>query len=273
MIQAAREPEPAPASPMELRLLGVRCHLMTIPVMHEVIKRAVERRERLVMVSQNLHSVYLVYRTPDMRELQEAASYVRIDGLPLVWFARLLGYPAETRHRTGWNEWLDPFMTEASRMGWRVFYLGSEPAVAAKGAQELARRFPRLRFKVHHGHFDMRPGSEENRAVVAEIRAFDPDVVIVGMGMPRQERWILENSSSVGEKVFLTAGACLDIVAGAIPQPPRWIARSGFYWLYRLLVDPQRLWRRYLVEPWFAVGLFILDVWRKLKGGGHRVGQ
>src|SRR5690606_439570 len=99
--------------PREVRLMGVRGHLMTIPQMHELIGDAVERGERLVIVSQNLHSVYLAHRTPDLMEVQERASYVRIDGLPVIWFARFLGYPAGERHRTGWNEWLDPFMNEA----------------------------------------------------------------------------------------------------------------------------------------------------------------
>ncbi len=252
--------------------MGVRGHLMTIPHMHELIGEAVERGERLVMVSQNLHSVYLAHRTPELMEMQERASYVRIDGLPVIWFARLLGNPAGERHRTGWNEWLDPFMNEAIDRGWRVYYLGSEPAVAEKGAAELERRYPQLALKVHHGHFDMGPGSTENAAVVDDIVGFDPDVVIVGMGMPRQERWILENADAVGDRVYLTAGACLDIVAGAIPQPAPWLARSGFYWLYRLIVDPRRLWRRYLIEPWFAVGLFCVDVVRKLTGSRERVG-
>lgn len=215
------------------------------------------------MVSQNLHSVYQFHHDDELRKMQSRASYIRIDGLPLVIFGRLLGYPIGGHHRTGWMDWLDPFMTEATASQWRIFYLGSEPNVAERGESELRRRYPNLPLMVHHGHFDMSEAGDDNRSVVEAINTFGADVVIVGMGMPRQERWILANEDKINASVFLTAGACLDYVAGAIPIPPRWLGRIGLEWLFRLVSEPKRLWKRYLLEPWYAGGLFLRDLWER----------
>jgi N-acetylglucosaminyldiphosphoundecaprenol N-acetyl-beta-D-mannosaminyltransferase len=96
--------------------------------------------------------------------------------------------------------------------------------------------------------------------VLAAIRSFRPHILMVGMGMPRQEHWILDNLDEIEVRVILTAGACMDYVAGAVPTPPRWMGRWGLEWLFRLGSDPTRLWRRYLIEPWFVFRLFIRDL-------------
>jgi N-acetylglucosaminyldiphosphoundecaprenol N-acetyl-beta-D-mannosaminyltransferase len=89
---------------------------------------------------------------------------------------------------------------------------------------------------------------------MAQINAYAPHVLFVGMGMPRQEIWILDNQTSLNANAILPAGALMDYMAGEIPTPPRWLASLYLEWLYRLISEPARLWRRYLVEPWFVLG-------------------
>jgi N-acetylglucosaminyldiphosphoundecaprenol N-acetyl-beta-D-mannosaminyltransferase len=233
---------------------------MTIADMHVLIHQAVTTRERLLMVSQNLHSVYLHARTEALRQLQDKANYIRIDGIPIVYFGRLLGFPISKSHRTGWMDWLDPFMQEAALKGWRIFYLGSKPGIADKGAHILKRRYPELQIATAHGYFNAEPQHQDNQDVLRQIRTFNTDVLVVGMGMPRQERWILQNYDAISAPVILTSGACMDYVAGEIKVPPRWLGPIGLEWLYRLVSEPRRLWRRYLIEPWYACWLLIHDL-------------
>ncbi len=242
------------------RLLGVRVSAMTVPQMHALIDDAVRRRERFMMVSQNLHSVYTVHRDAHLRRAQELATRIRIDGIPIVYFGRMLGLPVAPIHRTGWMDWLDPFMRTAVERGWRVHYVGSKPGIAARGAEILRDRYPGLAIETDHGYFPLEPGAAAFEAVVERLQQTRPDVLIVGMGMPRQERFLLHVYDRVDVPVLLTAGACIDYVAGVIPVPPRWLGVLGLEWLYRLASEPRRLWRRYLVEPWFAVGLFVRDL-------------
>lgn len=250
-------------TPPRYELLGVHVDAMTIDDMQALIADAIASRERLTIVSQNLHSVYTVHRDATLREMQRRATYVRIDGIPLVWFGRRLGYPIEARHRTGWMDWIDRFMADAARNGWRVFYLGSKPGVAELGAEKLRARHAGLSLEVHHGHFSMEPDGEDLAEVLATIARAEPDVLIVGMGMPRQERFVLRHGERLPAPVVLTSGAAMDYVAGVLPTPPRWLGPLGLEWLYRLASEPRRLWRRYLVEPWFAVGLFLRDLRRR----------
>src|SRR3984885_12630480 len=154
-------------------------------------------------------------------------------------------------------------METAARKEWRVFNLGSPDGVAEKGAARLRRLYPGLQIEVSNGYFDARQGSAENEAVVERINAYQPDVLMVGMGMPRQEYWTQENLSRLNASVILSSnGAAMDYFAGEIPIPPRWAGKMGLEWAFRLINEPRRLFGRYLVEPWFILSLLMIDYFR-----------
>jgi N-acetylglucosaminyldiphosphoundecaprenol N-acetyl-beta-D-mannosaminyltransferase len=105
----------------------------------------------------------------------------------------------------------------------------------------------------HHGYFDRTPGSPANEAVIAAINAAHPDLLLLGMGMPVQEAWLDQNWSRLTVPVAITAGALVDHAAGLVSRPPLWVADLGLEWLVRLVIEPRRLWRRYLIGlPQFA---------------------
>ena len=185
-----------------------------------------------------------------MREFYSLTDYTHIDGMSLVVLGRLFGLPFRREHRTGYMDFLPLLAEKAAEREWRIFYLGSKPGVAEKAARILRNRYTGLQIHTHHGHFNAEPGGPENQAVLAQIKAYAPDVLMVGMGMPRQEVWVLENQKEINARAVFCCGALMDYVAVEIPTPARWIGRLGFEWLYRLLSEPDRLWRRYLLEPW-----------------------
>ena len=96
--------------------------------------------------------------------------------------------------------------------------------------------------------------------MMAAIKEYRPHLLILGMGMPRQEHWLFDHLEQLPETAILNAGAAIDYVAGAVRTPPRWAGRFGLEWLFRLAAEPDRLWRRYLVEPWYILGLFLRDL-------------
>jgi len=241
---------------MRFTLLGVVVDPLTIAELNERIAKAVNQGERLIIAHHNLHSVYLYHRDPKMRAFFARAQVVHIDGMPLVYWARVLGYPVRKQHRVTYVDWVHPLMATAAAEGWRVFYLGGKPGVAARAAEKLRQQYPGLVLETRHGYFT----PEENDAVLEEIARFQPHVLMVGMGMPRQEHWVLDNLERISANAILTAGACFDYVAGVIPTPPRWMGRVGLEWLYRLWSEPRRLARRYLLEPWFLVPLALKDL-------------
>lgn len=229
------------------------------------VERCVEGRVRSVVANHNLHSLYLIRRTQGMRRLYEAADVIELDSTPLIHFARLLGHPARPQHRCTYLDWRDHFWSLADRKGWRVLYVGGADGVAEEAARRLTARYPRATVKGLSGYFDATAGSPGNAAVLAAVGDFAPDVLFVGMGMPRQELWIADNLEALPTVPILPVGAAFDYEAGAQKAAPRWMGRLGVEWLFRLFADPRRLFVRYCVEPWFLIGPALADVRAALK--------
>lgn len=240
-------------------LLGVWMNALSISELNALITEAIAQNQRWIIANHNLHSIYLYHKDAKMQAFYAKADYTHVDGMALVFLGRLFGLPLGREHRVTYADWTDSLIAEAQERGWRVFYLGSEPGIASRGAEILQERFPGLQIATAHGYFDARPDSQENQIVLAAINAYQPHVLMVGMSMPRQEHWVLDNFNQLSANAILPAGAAMDYVAGAVPTPPRWAGRLGLEWLFRLLAEPGRLWRRYLVEPWFLLRLFLAE--------------
>lgn len=245
---------------LHYKLLGVQVNALSIPELNSLIAESISQNERWVIANHNLHSLYLYHHDSKMRAFYAKANYVHIDGMPLVWIGKMLGFSLKREHRVTYADWVWPLMEESAQKGWRVFYFGSKPGVAEQGARILQEKFPGLQIATAHGYINTRQGNQENLDIISRINAFQPHILMLGMGMPRQEHWILENLEYIYPNVILTSGACIDYVAGAIPTPPRWMGKFGLEWLYRLWSEPKRLWRRYLVEPWFVARLFLQEI-------------
>ncbi|MGD1871903.1 MAG: WecB/TagA/CpsF family glycosyltransferase [Mastigocoleus sp.] len=242
------------------KFLGVKLDPLSITQLNSLIAKSVEQSQKWVIANHNLHSLYIYHHNPKMRVFYDKADYIHIDGMPLILFGKLLGFPLKREQRVTYADWVWSLMAESARKSWRIFYLGSKPGVAEKGAILLREKFPGLQIATEHGYIDMKKGSSDRSNVLAKINAYQPHILMVGMGMPRQEHWILDNLEDINTNAILPSGACIDYVAGAVPTPPRWMGKLGLEWLYRLISEPKRLWKRYLIEPWFVVKIFLQEV-------------
>ncbi|MDB9526422.1 WecB/TagA/CpsF family glycosyltransferase [Oscillatoria sp. CS-180] len=245
-------------------LLGVKVWPLTIAELNALIKSVIEEGHKSIISNHNIHSLYLFHHDPKMREFYGSSHYIHIDGMPIILFGRILGLPVTRSQRVTYADWIWPLIEEAAKNDWRIFYLGSKPGVANRGADILRFKFPELNIATMHGYYDASPDSEENLAVLKKIKEYKPHILMVGMGMPRQEHWILDNLDKLEANIILPSGACIDYVAGAVPTPPRFLGKLGLEWLYRLASEPARLWKRYLIEPWFVLFLFIKDFLMKI---------
>jgi N-acetylglucosaminyldiphosphoundecaprenol N-acetyl-beta-D-mannosaminyltransferase len=251
-----------PAILPSVRVLGVDVTPVLWPRLEEIIIDAVVNRRRSIIANHNLHSVYLYHHDAVLRAFYQEAAVVHVDGMGLVLLGKLHGAWLNAAQRLTPLDWIRPLLADAQRRNWRVFYLGSRPGVAAHGAAILKAEFPALQLETAHGYFDARRESDENRAVVETINRFAPDLLLVGMGMPRQEKWIHENREALDAAAIFNVGGLMDYIAGETPTPPRWMGRVGLEWLFRLCSDPKRLRRRYLVEPWFVMKIFFAELLR-----------
>lgn len=237
-------------------LLGVKINLLSMTQLNCLIAEAVKQNKKWIIANHNLNSLYIYHHNSQMRDFYEVADYVHVDGMALVLLGKMLGIPCERKHRVTYADWVWSLMEESIQKNWRILYLGAKPGVADKGANILRGKYPNLKIDTIHGYFDRSANSEENQLVINKINQYQPHILMIGMGMPRQEQWILENLDKIKTNAILPSGACIDYVAGEIATPPRWMGKVGLEWLYRLFTEPRRLWKRYLIEPWFIAGLF-----------------
>jgi N-acetylglucosaminyldiphosphoundecaprenol N-acetyl-beta-D-mannosaminyltransferase len=251
----------------KVAFLGLTLQPKSMLEMNDLVEQGIRERQKWIIANHNLHSVYLFHKHAKLREFYANAHCTYVDGMPLVALGRLYGYRLQREQRVTNADWMGPLMGLAAEKGWRVFNLGSPKDVAEKGAAELRKLYPTLQIEVNDGYFDARSSSAENEALVRRINAYRPDLLMVGMGMPRQEFWTQENYAQLDAHVILSSnGAALDYVAGAVPTPPRWAGRIGMEWLFRLAYEPRRLFTRYLIEPWYVFLLLIMDYPRSRHG-------
>jgi N-acetylglucosaminyldiphosphoundecaprenol N-acetyl-beta-D-mannosaminyltransferase len=245
------------------RILGFKITPVTVTDILRGVEESIDSDKRIVVASQNLHGVYVHLTSDHFRGLHESKdTLVHIDGMPLVWVARLLGITLRQEHRTAVLDWFMPLLELASKSGWRVYYLGSTPEVLDQGMARIRESRPDLELKGHHGFFDLTKDGPENAKILAEIEEFGPNIILTGMGMGRQERWIVENRSDLKANCIMTTGACMELIAGILPVAPRWTSLMGLEWLYRLVTTPRRVARRYLLEPWLIAWLLLTDWFR-----------
>ncbi|MES2034542.1 MAG: WecB/TagA/CpsF family glycosyltransferase [Pseudomonadota bacterium] len=242
-----------------VRLLGQVMDMVKAEEVLHFVANHVAQGKRAIVANHNAHSLYLLRTDTELQAFYNRADLVEVDSRPLLMWAQFTGRSSRAFHRCTYLDWREDFWEIAAVHGWRVFYLGAAPGVAATAADNLRKARPELKLAVRDGFFDMSADSPESRDVLDEINAFAPDVLMVGMGMPRQEIWIHRNYDALRPCVVLPVGAAFDYEAGVQRAAPRWMGRLGVEWLFRLVVDPRRLFHRYCVEPWRLIGLLAED--------------
>lgn len=220
-------------------------------------RAAIRRGSQVVYMYANLHTLNLAYEYPRFRETLRHADVVYCDGFGVKLAARLMGGTLPQRFTL--PDWIGELCQMCIEQGDAIFLLGGEQGVAARAAEVLCARYPALRIAgTHHGYFDRTSGALENQAVIAQITSTNPAILLVCFGSPAQEYWIDENHAALNIPVLMSGGALLDYISGRINRAPRLLTDHGLEWLGRLLMEPRRLWKRYLVGmPLFFVRLLI----------------
>ena len=245
----------------DVNVLGVNIAPVTVTDLHQFIKERIAANDHALVLNVNVQCLNLAYTDPDLQQFLNQGDLVFCDGAGVILGARILG--KQIPERITYADWMWQLADFASTHGYSFYFLGSEPGVAAQASDNLQAKFPTLDIRgSHHGYFDKTTGDPENLAVIADINACQPDILVLGMGMPLQEYWLKDNWDQIDARVALTGGAVFDYVSGTLQRGPRWMNDNGFEWLARLVIEPKRLWKRYIIgNPLFLWRLY--KQWRK----------
>ena len=226
------------------------------------LRAAIGGRQLFQVSTINLDFMARAQSDPQVRRIFSHSNLNLADGAPVVWVGRLLG--AKVPERVAGADLVPAFMKESAEMGARVFLLGGEGGVAAAAAERLMAQYPTL---VVAGTYEPPRASIEdmnNDEILAQIDAARPDVLLVALGHPKQERWIDMHRDRLPVSVAIGVGCVFDLIAGRTKRAPRWMQVAGLEWFYRLVQEPRRLFGRYVIDAAWLVPIIAATLRERL---------
>jgi N-acetylglucosaminyldiphosphoundecaprenol N-acetyl-beta-D-mannosaminyltransferase len=238
-------------------ILGVLVDSLTVDQLHLLMADTIRSQQKRLVLNVNIHCLNLAYTNQWLRDFLNRGEIVFCDGAGVRLGGKILGFQIPPRITyADWTWQLGEFC-EAEEF--TLYFLGAKPGIAEKAAEKLKSRFPKLKIAgIHHGYFDKTLDNPENISVIKEINKVKPDILLVCFGMPMQEKWLMENWPQIDVNIALPGGATFDYISGELQRAPKWMTDSGMEWLGRLLIEPKRLWRRYVIgNPVFFLRIFL----------------
>jgi len=220
----------------KVRLLGMPLNPITLADALEEAERFLEEDHPHMIITPDASAVVRAQRDPELREIIEQADLVAPDGAGVVLAARMLNLPVNVR--CAGCDMVEQLCQAAANKRRAVYLLGGEPGVAQQAAANLQQRIPGLQVAgCHDGYFT----DEEEPQIVEDIRNKRPGVLLVALGIPRQEKWIKKHLEELGVPICIGVGGSLDVISGRKRRAPVWMQRAGLEWLYRTMKEPSRL--------------------------------
>ena len=253
---------------LRVELLGRQITLMTEKAILGSIQAACVEDKKITIASYNVHSFNLSMQLPWFYEFQQKANIKRCDGFGILKALRWMGMNVPFEYRVSGTALVPKLLEYGARHGFSFFLLGSTPKYLEEAMQRVHQKYPKLKIAGHNGYFD-KQDPKQNQTIVEQINQFKPNILLVGMGVPTQEKWIQQHSSALEVNVIMPCGAVIDRLAGVVSNCPTWLSNIGFEWFYRLILEPKRLGGRYLIgNPAFllqialakSLGIFNLHV-------------
>jgi N-acetylglucosaminyldiphosphoundecaprenol N-acetyl-beta-D-mannosaminyltransferase len=239
-------------------VLGVRIEALQIADVVAQMEEWIRNRDGSHSIAAtSMHGIVEAQRDPTFKETLNSTDLVVPDGMPLVWLGRRAG--CRLPRRVYGPDLILAFCEQTAGRGYRHFFYGGEPGVPERLAESLKRRFPPMEVCGTFSPPFRSLNEGEDREIGNMISRAAPDVLWVGLGTPKQERWMRGHRDRLNVPVFVSVGAAFDFLSGRRSQAPSWMREYGLEWLFRLVQEPRRLWRRYLVDGLRFVAYLALD--------------
>lgn len=239
-----------------LKFMNTEVDNLTMDEALDAIDALIKKNNNSYVVTPNVDHIVQLETNRELQDVYANAALILTDGKPLLWIAKWYGTPIKEK-LSGSD--LFPLLCErAAKRGYKMFFLGAAEGVAAKAAENLAKRYQGLQVVgTYSPPFGFEKNQEEMEKIISMVKEAKPDILIVGLGCPKQEKFMYHHCKELEVPISFGLGASFDFEAGNIKRAPRWMANHGLEWLFRITQDPKRMARRYLVNDRKILGLAI----------------
>ncbi len=245
-------------------ILGVQISAINMEDAISLVKDAISKKQKKYICVCPVSTIMECKKDGKVLRSVNSSDLVTPDGMAVVWLGRMHGH--KNIRRVYGPELMEEVCAISAKSEYKNYLYGSTRDVLDKLKERLLKRYPGL---IISGVFSppfLQLSNDEDNQIVEEINNNAPDVIWVGLGSPKQDLWMYEHRQRINAPIMIGVGAAFDFLAGTKSQAPRWIRDNGWEWLFRLVTEPKRLWRRYLIGyPLFVYYLFVEVVFRPIK--------
>lgn len=243
-----------------IKFMNTEIDNLTMQEALQAIDELIQKNKSAYVVTPNVDHIVQLERGGEICDAYKNADLILADGKPLLWIAKWYGTPI--KEKISGSDLFPPLCSLAAKKGYKMFFLGAAEGVAARAADNLTAHYPGLNVVgTYSPPFGFEKDSFEMRKIEKMITDTKPHILILGLGTPKQEKFILQYRERLGVPVSIGLGASLDFEAGNVKRAPKWMSEHGLEWLFRITQDPKRMAKRYLVDDTKILAL----VWKYRK--------
>jgi N-acetylglucosaminyldiphosphoundecaprenol N-acetyl-beta-D-mannosaminyltransferase len=239
-----------------VNICGIKVDNCSLSDALKTISRYIEEITPRIIVTCNVDHIVKLKQDAEFMKVYKTASLVVPDGVPLLWAAKILGHPLI--ERVNGTDLFERMCEIAAKKNIRVYFLGGRPGACESAAEFFKRKYPEINIVgLYSPSFGFECDDEENKKIVNMIKAANPDLLFVGLGAPKQEKWIYKYHKEYAVPVSIGIGVSFELSSGMVMRAPKWMQRTGLEWFWRFMMEPRRLWKRYFVNDpkfiWFVL--------------------
>ena len=239
-----------------MKFMNTEIDNLTMEETLQAIDQLIQENKNAYVVTPNVDHIVQLETNTELQDVYKNASLILTDGKPLLWIAKWYGTPI--REKISGSDLFPRLCDMAAKKGYKMFFLGAAEGVAAKAAENLRNRYKGLQVVgTYSPPFGFEKNQNEMEKIKSMIKEVKPNILIVGLGCPKQEKFMYHHCNELGVPISFGLGASFDFEAGNIKRAPRWMSDHGLEWFYRFIKEPKRMFKRYFVDDTKIIGLAI----------------
>lgn len=239
-----------------MKFLNIEIDNLSMNESIDCIDGFIQNKTPSYVVTPNVDHIVKLEKDKEFLEVYDNADLILTDGMPLIWISKLLKMPI--KEKVSGSDLFPKVCELANEKRYSIFLLGAAEGVALKAAENLKDKYKNLKIAgTYSPSYGFEKKDDEIKEIINKVNIAKPDILAVGLGAPKQEKFIYKYKDKLNVPVSLAIGASIDFEAGNLERAPIWMQRSGLEWLYRLCKEPKRLFKRYIVDDMKIIGIFI----------------